>query len=152
MSIEAVKNDFKEKNADIEIFKLDESGATVEEAAKTIGVDADTIAKTLALHLGNSVIIVVMSGNARLDNRKYRDTFQTKAKMLSFEEVEPLTGHPVGGLCPFGLKGKPAIYLDESIRRHEFVYPAAGSRFYAFKISTKALEELTGAQWVDLCK
>jgi prolyl-tRNA editing enzyme YbaK/EbsC (Cys-tRNA(Pro) deacylase) len=72
--------------------------------------------------------------------------------MLSFEEVEPLTGHPVGGLCPFGLKGSPKIFLDESIRRHFFVYPAAGDRYHAFKISPAELEALTGGQWVDVCR
>jgi prolyl-tRNA editing enzyme YbaK/EbsC (Cys-tRNA(Pro) deacylase) len=152
MSVEAVKNDFKSKNADIEIFKLGESGATVDEAAQTIGVDADSIAKTLALHLNDEVIIIVMSGNSRIDNKKYRDTFHAKAKMLSHEEVEPLTGHPVGGLCPFGLKNNPAIYLDKSISSHEFVYPAAGSPYYAFKVGTDILEMLTGAKWVDICK
>lgn len=109
MSIEAVVKEFEEKSVDIKIFALNESGATVEEAAKTIGVDSDAIAKTLALHL-DGIIIVVMSGRARLDNKKFRATFQTKATMLSFEEVEPLTGHPVGGLCPFGLKGSPKIF------------------------------------------
>ena len=152
MSLESVKNDFKIKNADIEIFKLGESGATVEEAAHTIGVDADSIAKTLALHLDENVIIIVMSGSSRIDNKKYRDTFHAKAKMISFDEVEPLTGHPVGGLCPFGLNGDPKVYLDNSLRKHEYVYPAAGSPFYAFKIKTDTIEELTGAKWVDISK
>lgn len=152
MSFQTVTDEFKNRSVNIEIFKLDESGATVEEASNTIGVVPDSIAKTLALHLEERVIIVVMSGNARIDNKKYKQTFQAKAKMLSFEEVEPLTGHPVGGLCPFGLKGKPAVYLDESIRRHEFVYPAAGDRYHAFKIGTRQLEELTGAKWVDVCR
>lgn len=152
MSLKTVADEFEKRAIDIEIFKLDESGATVEEAAKTIGVDPDSIAKTLALHLGEQVIIVVMSGSARIDNKKYRQTFHAKAKMLSFEEVEPLTGHPVGGLCPFGLNGKPAVYLDKSIKRHLDVYPAAGDRYHAFKIGTTKLEELTGAQWVDVCK
>ena len=151
MSLQSVTDEFKRKSVEIEIFKLDESGATVEEAAKTIGVDSDSIAKTLALHLGDRVIILVMRGNSRIDNKKYRQTFQAKARMLSFEEVEPLTGHPVGGLCPFGLKGKPAVYLDQSIRRHEFAYPAAGDRYHAFRIGVKQLEELTGAEWVDVC-
>lgn len=152
MSLESVQKDLESKNAGIEIFGLDESGATVEEAAATIGVEADQIAKTLALHLDDEVIIVVMSGNSRIDNKKYRDTFHAKAKMLSHDEVEPLTGHPVGGLCPFGLVGKPRIFLDQSIKKHEFVYPAAGSPFYAFKIEVSALEQLTGAAWVDIAK
>lgn len=151
MSFQSVAEEFKNRALSIEIFKLDESGATVEEAANTIGVDPDSIAKTLALHLGDLVIIVVMCGNTRIDNKKYKQTFRAKAKMLSFEEVEPLTGHPVGGLSPFGLKGKLDVYLDESIRQHDFVYPAAGDRYHAFKISTRQLEELTGADWVDVC-
>ncbi len=151
LSVDTVKADFEAKGADIEIFELDDSGATVEEAAKTIGVPADAIAKTLALHLNEEVIILVMSGNARIDNKKYRGFFHAKARMLAHDEVEPLTGHPVGGLCPFGLRGRPPIYLDETLRKHEYVYPAAGSRYHAFKISTKQLEELTGAQWADVC-
>ena len=152
MSVADVKKDFEEKHADIEIFKMDDSGATVEEAAKTIGIDEDSVAKTLSFHLDDKVLIVVMSGNSRIDNRKYKDMFHSKAKMLSADEVEPLTGHPVGGVCPFGLKGNPTICLDESLRRHKYVYPAAGSRYYAFKIDLESLEKLTNAQWVDVCK
>jgi prolyl-tRNA editing enzyme YbaK/EbsC (Cys-tRNA(Pro) deacylase) len=152
MSLENVKKELESKNADIKIFRLDDSGATVDEAAETIGVDGDEIAKTLALHLNDEVIIIVMSGNSRIDNKKYRDTFHAKAKMLIPEEVEPLTGHPVGGLCPFGLNGSPKIFLDKSIEKHEFVYPAAGSPFYAFKIATDTLEKLTEAKWVDISK
>ena len=152
MSIEAVEKELREKGADTQIFPLEESGATVEEAAQTIGVEADAIAKTLALHLKEDVIIVVMSGAAKLDNKKYRESFGAKARMLSYEEVEPLTGHPVGGLCPLGLKGSPKIFLDQSIHRHPFVYPAAGDRYHAFRIAPKELEELTGGQWVDVCK
>lgn len=151
MSLQSVTDEFQRRSIPIKIFKLEESGATVDEAANTIGVDPDSIAKTLALHLGDRVIIIVMSGNSRIDNKKYRQTFQAKAKMLSFDEVEPLTGHPVGGLCPFGLNGKPDVYLDQSVRQHENVYPAAGDRYHAFKIAVKQLEELTGAEWVDVC-
>ena len=151
MSLETVRNDFREKQADVQIFEMSE-GATVEEAARSIGVDADSIAKTLSLHLDGEVIIVVMSGKVKLDNKKYKDIFHSKAKMLAAGEVEPLTGHPVGGVSPFGLRGRPAIYLDESLRRHEYVYPAAGDRHHAFKIRTLRLQELTGARWVDVCK
>lgn len=152
MSVEDVKKEWQAKNVAIEIFSLNESGATVEEAAAVIGVEADAIAKTLALHLNGDVIIVVMSGGSKLDNKKYRTSFGQKAKMLSFEEVEPLTGQPVGGLCPFGLKGNPPIFLDESIRRYPYVYPAAGDRFHAFKITPDELERLTEGKWVDVTK
>lgn len=152
MSVEAVQADFRQRHADIPILRLEESGATVEEAAQTLGIEPDAVAKTLALHLGDGVIILVMRGDTRIDNRKYRDTFHEKARMLKFEEVEPLTGHPVGGLCPFGLKGHPAVYLDESLRVHEYVYPAAGDRYHAFRIATRQLEEMTGATWVDVAK
>lgn len=151
MSLETVRDEFREKKADLEIFEMGE-GATVEEAARSIGVDADSIAKTLSLHLGDEVIIVVMSGKVKLDNKKYKEVFHTKAKMLAPEEVEPLTGHPVGGVSPFGLRGRPAVYLDESLRRHDYVYPAAGDRHHAFKIRTRQLQALTDADWVDVCK
>lgn len=152
MSVEAVAADFRQKHADISILRLGGSGATVEEAARTLGIPPDSVAKTLALHLGEDVILIVMRGDARLDNRKYRQTFHEKARMLRCEEVEPLTGHPVGGLCPFGLKGNPVIYLDESLRGNEYVYPAAGDRYHAFRIATRQLAEMTHAGWVDVCR
>lgn len=152
MSLAAVAEDFRQRHADIEILSLDESGATVDEAAQTLGIPPDAVAKTLALHRGEEVILLVTRGDTRIDNRKYRDTFHEKARMLKPEEVEPLTGHPVGGLCPFGLKGSPRIYMDESLQVHEYVYPAAGDRFHAFRIATRQLEDMTGAQWVDVCR
>lgn len=151
MSLQSVEDELGKRAPDIKIIKLDESGATVDEAAATLGIEPGSVAKTLSLHLGEDVILLVMRGDARIDNKKYKKTFGAKAKMLSFEEVEPLTGHPVGGMCPFGLKGSPSVYLDESIRHNEFVYPAAGDRFHAFKIAVKRLEELTGSKWVDVC-
>lgn len=152
MSVEAVQQYLEDNEADVRIFRLSDSGATVDEAAATIGVAPDAIAKTLALHLGDGVIIIVMSGDAKIDNKKYREQFHQKAKMLSFEEVEPLTGHPVGGLCPFGLKSDYPVYLDVTIKGHAFIYPAAGSRYHAMKLSLQQMEQLTGAQWVDVCK
>lgn len=152
MSVEAVREYFNGKTVDVEIFELPTSGATVEEAADTIGVPAAMIAKTLALHLNDGVIIIVMGGSSRIDNKKYKQAFGAKAKMLAFEEVEELTGHPVGGLCPFGLKADYPVYLDKSIEQLDYVYPAAGSRFAAMKIKTADMAVCTEAQWVDICK
>jgi len=151
MSVEAVKKYFEARDPSITVIESKESSATVDTAASALGVDPDFIAKTLAFHLDGRVIIIVASGRSRIDNKKYKDTFQTKAKMLSFEEVEPLTGHPVGGLCPFALKSDLKVYLDRSIQGKDFVYPAAGSPFHALKISPQRLRDLTNAEWIDVC-
>lgn len=152
MSVASVQQFIDEHHADIRIFRLDESGATVEEAAATLGVSADAIAKTLSFHQEEGAVIIVMSGDARVDNKKFKAQFGQKPRMLSAEEVEPLTGHPVGGVCPFGLKEGVPVYLDESLRAHEVVYPAAGSRFHAMKVRLTDLEALTGGNWVNVCK
>lgn len=152
MSVENVRNFFKERNLKDPVFELGGSGATVELAAQVIGVEAKLIAKTLAFKLKEKDILVVTRGDARIDNKKFRNFFKTKAKMLDFNEVEEITGHPVGGVCPFGLKNPLRVYVDVSIKDFDFVYPAAGSRTTALKISPENIQELTSAEWVDVCQ
>lgn len=151
MSVASVKDFFVEKGLEDPVFKLEDSGATVELAATTIGVEPDYIAKTLAFHLKEKDILIVTKGGARIDNKKYKNYFKVKAKMIAHEEVEDITGHPVGGVCPFGLKNPIEVYMDVSIKDYDFVYPAAGSQYYALKISPEKMQRLTNATWVDVC-
>nr|WP_246517011.1 YbaK/EbsC family protein [Clostridium aciditolerans] len=152
VSVENVRNFFKERNLEDPVFELEDSGATVELAAQVIGVEAKLIAKTLAFKLKEKDILVVTRGDARIDNKKFRTFFKTKAKMLDLNEVEEITGHPVGGVCPFGLKNSLEVYVDVSIKNFDFVYPAAGSRTTALKISPENIQELTNAEWIDVCQ
>jgi prolyl-tRNA editing enzyme YbaK/EbsC (Cys-tRNA(Pro) deacylase) len=152
MSVESVKQQFKEGNLDLEVIELQESTATVDLAAKAIGVEPGQIAKTMAFGLKEENILIVSKGDAKVDNRKYKDCFSTKAKMLNSEEVLEITGHPVGGVCPFGLKQPLKIYLDVSLKQYEYVYPAAGSPNAAVKVDLNELEEITGGEWIDVCK
>lgn len=152
MSVESVRNFFKERNQEDPVFELKYSGATVELAAEVIGVEPKLIAKTLAFKLKEKDILVVTRGDARVDNKKFRHLFKTKAKMLDLNEVEEITGHPVGGVCPFGLKNPLEVYVDVSIKDFDFVYPAAGSRTTALKISPESIQELTNGEWIDVCQ
>lgn len=152
MSLESVKNYFEEKELGIDIIEFESSTATVELAAKAIGVEPGQIAKTMAFMLKESVILIVSKGIAKIDNRKYKDCFGGKAKMLNTEEVIEHTGHPVGGVCPFGLKKELEIYLDDSLKEYDYVYPAAGSPNSAVKITIDELESVTAGKWVDVCK
>lgn len=152
MSVESVRNFFKEMNQEDPVFELEDSGATVDLAAQVIGVEAKFIAKTLAFKLKEKDILVVTRGDARVDNKKFRTYFKTKAKMLDLNEVEEITGHPVGGVCPFGLKNPLDIYIDVSVKDFDFIYPAAGSRTTALKISPESIQQLTNAEWIDVCQ
>jgi Cys-tRNA(Pro) deacylase len=152
MSVEDVRLYFTNRGLQDPTFKLEESGATVDEAAKSIGVEPASIAKTLAFRLKEEDIIIVTRGDAKIDNKKYKEFFKEKARMLEHDEVEKVTGHPVGGLCPFGLRSNLKVYIDVSIKNFEYVYPAAGSRFMALKITPGEIVSLVGAQWVDVCK
>lgn len=151
MSLESVKQFFLEKGLEDPVFELNESGATVELASKTIGVPSELIAKTLAFKLKDKNVLIVVKGDARIDNKKFKQYFRVKSKMLDLAEVEEITGHPVGGVCPFGLKNNLEIYLDISIKEFQYVYPAAGSITSAMKISPSSIKELTDATWVDIC-
>lgn len=153
MSLESVKNFFIKKGLNDPVFELKSSGATVELAAKTLHIEPEFVAKTLAFKLkDNTPILIVTRGDAKIDNKKYRDHFKTKAKMLDHDEVYEITGHPVGGVCPFGLKTNMNVYLDISLKDFEYVYPAAGSQNTALKISPHDMENLTNATWIDVCK
>ena len=135
------------------IMEFNESSATVDEAAHAIGCDGDEIGKTLSFLIGEDPILILVSGNARIDNSKYKQEFKTKAKMIKFDDVERLIGHAVGGVCPFGVNDNVKIYLDESLKKHEIIYPAAGSSNRAVKLTISELEEITNYEkWIDVCK
>jgi len=152
MSIETVKAFLAEKAPDLSVIELPQSTATVELAAAGFGVAPERIAKTLSLKVGDRSFLVVACGTARLDNKKAKAAFGGKAKMLSLDEVVEITGHPVGGVCPFGVKGDLPIYCDVSLQAFDEVLPAAGSTNSALRISPARLAEITGAEWVDVCK
>ncbi|MCX7709063.1 MAG: YbaK/EbsC family protein [Clostridia bacterium] len=151
MSIESVQKHFSEKGLDFKIVEFEESTATVELAALALGVEPARIAKTMAFRLKEKDILILSKGDARVDNRKYKDTFGEKAKMLKPDEVLEVTGHPVGGVCPFGLKNNLEIYLDISLKAFDSVFPAAGSRNSAVEMTPSQLEDVTGATWIDVC-
>lgn len=151
MSWESVKKHFDDHNIPNEIILLKESSATVELAAKALGREPGEIAKSLALRLKDGrIIIVVVCGTARIDNRKFKETFQCKAQMLSHDETLVLTGHPVGGVCPFALPDSITVYLDESLKRYEVVYPAAGTANSAVRFTIGELVAATKGSWVSI--
>lgn len=132
---------------------FDVSSATVELAAQAVGCQPAHIAKTLSFLLPDGPVLIVAAGDARVDNSKYKARFHTKAKMLAFEEVEPLIGHAVGGVCPFGVNGGVPVWLDESLRRFDVVYPAAGTSNSAVELTLPELEQASLALgWVDVCR
>lgn len=147
----AVEKYFKDKNLPHKIIYLDESSATVPLAAEALGVKEAMIAKTLAFKQKDRNIVVVACGTARVDNKKYKKAFKCKAKMIPADETLEITGHPVGGVCPFALPDEIDVYLDESLKDFETVYPAAGSANSAVKITPEEMLEMTGAKWVDVC-
>ena len=152
MSLESVKAFFAAHAPDIEVLELSESTATVELAAKGHGVLPAQIAKTLCLKVGDRALLVVASGTSRLDNKKAKAVFGGKPKMPEAEEVVALTGHPVGGVCPFGLATPLPVYCDVSLRAFGEVLPAAGSIHSALRIDPLRMAELTHAEWVDVCQ
>ncbi len=151
MGYEAVKKFFEDNNIPNEIILLGESSATVELAAKALGRNPGEIAKTLAMELkdGSCLVLVVM-GTARIDNRKFKERFACKAKMLSLDETLAATGHPVGGVCPFGLPEGVGVYLDESLLKYETIFPAAGTPNSAVGFTPADLQKATGGIWVDV--
>jgi prolyl-tRNA editing enzyme YbaK/EbsC (Cys-tRNA(Pro) deacylase) len=152
MSLESVRAFFAEKAPDITVIKAQTSSATVALAAAAFCVEPGRIAKTLALRLGDRVVLIVASGTARIDNKKVKAMFGGKPKMLNAEEVVAITGHEVGGVCPFGLKSPLQIYCDLSLRAYDVVVPAAGSTHSAVRITPSRMAELVGAEWVDVCQ
>lgn len=152
MSLDSVRAWLAEHAPDLELIEASETTATVETAARTLGVEPGQIAKSLTVRAGEQLFLLVARGDARLDNRKCKDVFGARPRMLGAEETLELTGHPVGGVCPFGLKTPLPIYLDVSLQAFETVYPAGGSLNTSVKVPTKRLSDLVGERWVDLCR
>ncbi len=153
MSLEKAKAYLAEKGYADHVIELEDSSATVQLAAQALGVEPGMIAKTMSFLIGEEAILILTEGTAKVDNRKYKDTFHMKAKMIPFEEVENWIGHAPGGVCPFGIKEGIKVYLDESLKQFDTVYPAAGNDHSAVKLTIAELEEVAGAAgWVDVCK
>lgn len=152
MSAESVRQWLGEHAPDLRLIEVDGTTATVDTAADALGVEPGRIAKTLAVRAGEHLFLLVTRGNARLDNRKCKDEFGTRPRMLGAEETLEVTGHPVGGVCPFGLKAPLPIYLDVSLQAFDLVYPAGGSLNTSVEVPTERLFTLVGDRWVDLCR
>ena len=152
MSLETVRAFFAEKAPDISVIESTQSSATVPLAALAYGVEPARIAKTLSLRVAERVVLIVTSGTSRMDNKKVKALFGGKPKMLGLEEVAEITGHEVGGVCPFGLKAPLPVYCDISMKAFDIVVPAAGSTHSAVRIAPERMAELTSAEWVDVCE
>ncbi|MGN0295304.1 MAG: YbaK/EbsC family protein [Lachnospiraceae bacterium] len=153
MAIEKVKEYFKNYDMEDRIQEFDVSSATVELAAEALHCEPCRIAKTLSFMAKDQPILIVAAGDAKIDNPKYKAQFGTKAKMLTCEEVETLTGHAVGGVCPFAVNDGVTIYLDESLKRFQTVFPACGSSSSAIELTIEELEKYSGyTAWIDVCK
>src|SRR5215212_10643343 len=151
MSLDSVRAFFAEKAPDIAVLESPLSSATVALAAQAYGVPPGCIAKTLSLRIGERVVLIVTSGGSRLDSKKLKARFGVKPKMLGLDEVAEITGHEVGGVCPFGLKTPLPVYCDVSLRAFDEVVPAAGSTHSAVRIAPARMAELVPAEWVDVC-
>ncbi|MGN1269920.1 MAG: YbaK/EbsC family protein [Clostridia bacterium] len=153
MSVEKVKKYLSKYNMDNRIINFTTSSATVELAAQALGCEEARIAKSLSFRLANDYILVITAGDVKIDNAKYRKEFGEKAHMLTFDEVEEKIGHPVGGVCPFAVNDGVKIYLDESLKRFETVFPACGETNNAIELTIEELENTTEfVKWVDVCK
>lgn len=153
MSIEKGRAYFRSLGIEDRVMEFEVSSATVELAAEALGVEGARIAKTLSFKNGEGCMLILASGDARIDNRKYKDKFHLKAKMLSADEVPEMVGHPVGGVCPFGINTGIPVYLDESLKRFKTVFPAVGSASSAIELNLDELFEYSKAiEWIDVCK
>lgn len=153
MSIERVRAYFAQYNMQNRIQEFAVSSATVELAAEALHTEAKRIAKTLSFMVEDKPVLIVAAGDAKIDNPKFKAQFHTKAKMLGFDEVEPLVGHAVGGVCPFGVFDGVEVYLDISLKRFETVFPACGSANSAIELTIPELEQYAGyISWIDVCK
>jgi prolyl-tRNA editing enzyme YbaK/EbsC (Cys-tRNA(Pro) deacylase) len=152
VSLESVRAWLAEHAPDLPLIEVAASTATVLEAAEALGVEPARIAKTLAVRAGEEVVLVVARGDTRLDNAKSKAELGAKPRMLGPEETLAVTGHPVGGVCPFGLATEVPVYLDVSLRAFDTVYPAAGSLNTSVKVSPERLAALVSRRWVDVCK
>lgn len=154
MAIDRVKAYFRERNMEDQILEFEVSSATVELAAQALNCEGSRIAKTLSFHGPEGVVLIVAAGDVKVDNKKFKAHYGIKAKMLKFEEAEPLIGHAVGGICPFAVNDGVKVYLDESLKRFDIVYPACGSSNSAIEMTIEELEKHTDkfSGWVDVCK
>ena len=153
MSIEKARKHLETLGFENRIIEPEHSSATVAEAAAALGCEPGMIAKTLSFLQDNGPVLIIAEGMARIDNKKYKTRFGCKAKMIAAYQVEELIGHDIGGVCPFGINEGVKVFLDESLKQHETVYPAAGNDHSAVKLSLKELEMCSGsAEWVDVCK
>ena len=151
MAIDKVKDYFKKYKIEDRIQEFDVSSATVEEAAKALNTEGKRIAKTLSFRTKDDIILIVLAGDAKVSNSKYKATFHEKAHMLTFDEVNELIGHPVGGVCPFAIKDNVKVYLDESLKRFDTVFPACGSANSAIELTIEELEKYSNSiSWIDV--
>lgn len=151
MAIDKVRKYFKQFNIEDKIMEFGESSATVTEAAKALNTEEKRIAKTLAFKLSTGVILIVLAGDAKTSNSKYKATFHEKSHMLGFDEVNEIVGHPVGGVCPFAINDGIKVYLDESLKRFKTVFPACGSANSAIELTIEELEKYSNyTDWVDV--
>lgn len=153
MAIEKVKDYFKKYNMEKRVIELPTSSATVKEAAESLNTEECRIAKTLSFIVNDNPILIVVAGDAKIDNSKYKKQFNLKAKMIEKENVNTLIGHDVGGVCPFAINEGVTVYLDESLKRFETVYPACGSSNSAIELTIEELEKYSNyKEWIDVCK
>lgn len=153
MSLTKAKEYLKRFNFDDKVMEFPVSSATVEDAAKAINCEEKEIAKTLSFIIEDNPILIVVAGDCKIDNSKFKAEFLVKAKMIPFEKVEELIGHAVGGVCPFGVNENVIIYLDESLKRLETIYPACGSSNSAIKLTLEELEKIVNfKKWINVCK
>lgn len=153
MSIEKVRAYFKTLGIEDRIQEFDVSSATVELAAQALGCDEARIAKSITMNVNGECVLIVTAGDVKIDNPKYKAEFSTKAKMLTHEQALEMTGHAVGGICPFALNDGCRVYLDESLKRFDYVYPACGSSNSAVKLTPDELEKYSHSiKWIDVCK
>ena len=153
MSLEKAEKYLEEKGFLDHVIELEASTATVTEAAAALHVEPSMIAKTMSFLQGENAVLILTEGTARVDNRKYKDTFHVKAKMIPFDQVEEVIGHAPGGVCPFGINDDIEVYLDESLKKFDTVYPAAGNDHSAVKLTIPELEQAADTKgWVDVCK
>ncbi len=153
MSVELVRTYLKNWDLEDRIREFDVSSATVELAAEAVGCEPARIAKTMSFLVDGKAVLIVLAGDVKIDNRKFKDQFHTKAAMVKPEQLEELVGHPMGGVCPFAVKETVEVYLDDSLKRFETIYPAAGSPRSAVKLNLEELEQASGSKgWIDVSK
>jgi len=153
MALNKVKEYFRKYNIEDRIIELPESSATVALAAKALHTEECRIAKTLSFLINDKAILIVTAGDAKIDNSKYKTTFHTKAKMIPFDDVERIIGHAAGGVCPFAINEGIDVYLDESLKKYDYLYPACGSGNSAIKLSIEEIEKYSNyKEWIDVTK